>query len=84
MGTYDLPNEKELTARNPFTKRHFNLTHQAVLHQSDRALHDRLKAAAPAIDAEAERIKRTRSLYEFNQLDAAGKIAFIRNGGEVS
>ena len=73
----------DVKQRNPFTKRYFNLTKQGVLHNTNPQLWAELKAAAPAFDAEEHRKEHTRNLYEFNQLEQAQKIQFIRNGGEI-
>ena len=70
--------------RNPFTKRHLNLDEQGRLFREDPKLFAELQAAAPGIDAEHERQKRTRSLYEFNEMDTAGKLAFIKDGGVIA
>jgi len=75
---------KEYERFNPFTKRHLNLTQQGILYHSDPALYAKLQAQAPQLDAEAERLKRTRTLQEFNQLDTAAKVKFLQSGGEVS
>jgi hypothetical protein len=68
---------------NPWTKKGFNLTHQATIDQTDPALAKRLREEAPRMDEEEHRKTHTRNLAEFNELDQTAKIAFIRNGGEV-
>jgi hypothetical protein len=70
--------------RNPWTKKDFNLTEQVTVEKADPVLAGRLKAAAPAIDAEEQRKKYSRNLQEFNEMDTAGKVKFIQNGGEIT
>ena len=74
----------ELPKKNPFCKASLNLTEQGILYKTDKKLYDRLKAEAPALDAEAERIKHTRTLYEFNQLDKTAQVKFIQGGGIIA
>ena len=69
--------------KNPFTKRDFNLTEQMILTKENPELAAQLRAEAHFLDAERERLRRRRSLIEFNKLTAAEKVRFIRDGGEV-
>ena len=69
---------------NPFTKRHFNLDEQGRLFREDPKLFAELQAAAPGIDAEHERQKRTRSIASFNEMNTAEKLAFIKDGGVIA
>ena len=69
--------------KNPFAKATFNLTEQGRIYQSDPELCEVLRKEAVLIDQEDERRKKTRTLSEFNQLDRAGKIQFLHNGGTV-
>jgi len=69
--------------KNPFAKATFNLTEQGKIYQNDRTLYDVLKAEAVTLDAEAERQKHTRTLFQFNELDRAAQIKFIQGGGIV-
>jgi len=68
---------------NPWAKKTFNLTSQAVIEKADPVLARKMKQAAPEMDAEEHRKTHSRSLAEFNQLDQDGKIQFIKSGGEV-
>lgn len=70
--------------RNPFCKQFFNLTKQAEYYQGDRNLFESLKQEAVIIDAEAERMKHTRTLSEFNAMDRNAQIHFIQGGGSVT
>jgi hypothetical protein len=69
--------------KNPFVKGRENLDEQARLLREEPEMYAKLKAAAPGIYAEEQRKLRTRTLNEFNQMDANQKIAFINQGGEV-
>jgi len=69
---------------NPWAKKTFNLTAQAVVEKADPDLARKMKQAALGLDAEEHRKAHSRSLAEFNQLDQAGKIQFIKSGGEVT
>ena len=68
---------------NPFSKKYYNMTEQMVVTKENPELAKQLKAAAVHLDAELERKQKTRTVAEFNELDKAGKINFIRRGGEV-
>ena len=68
---------------NPFSRQDFNLMEQMKIAKSDPGLAEKLREQAAITDAEAARQANTRSLVEFNQLDKAAKIKFIKNGGEV-
>ena len=68
---------------NPFSRQDFNLMEQMKIAKSDPGLAEKLREQAAIADAEAARQANTRSLVEFNQLDKAAKIKFIKNGGEV-
>jgi hypothetical protein len=70
--------------KNPFTKRDWNLTEQMVLTKEDPEKAKQLQAEAHFLDSERERMRRRRSLSEFNLLSAAEKVQFIRDGGEVT
>jgi len=69
--------------KNPFCKRTENLTEQGKLLRDNPAMYEQLKKEAIALDAEADRMERTRSLAEFNELEKAEKIRFIQSGGVI-
>ena len=68
---------------NPFSKRNWNLTRQMELTKEDPEKAEELRAEAHFLDAEHERLKKRRSLAEFNKLSASEKVLFIRGGGEI-
>ena len=70
--------------KNPFKKRDFNLTEQMILQKEDPERAAQLRAEAHFLDSERERMRRRRSLSEFNLLSTPEKVAFIRSGGEVT
>ena len=70
--------------KNPFTKRDWNLTQQMILQKEDPERAEQLRAEGHFLDSERERMRRKRSLSEFNLLNATEKVRFIRDGGEVT
>jgi hypothetical protein len=83
MGIVNPFNGEKITG-NPWAKKTLNLTNQSIIQKADSALAERLKKEAVELDAEEARKANCRSIDEFNQLDQAGKIQFIKSGGEVT